>query len=373
MADFGTVIQNLHDDGQFVEAARLPQLQFYGPRNRRYLGAEFLPEQTRERNEYRERNLHLVDVIASDIDRNSPPPFKGSFVRAGSFFVEFGDTGLALQMDTETYSRILRMLGNTASMDRVAAQILNFNGSIISGMLTKNEVQRWEAIRNGVVNRVVDEVVEPVEYPNNPGQRVAMVNVWSSDAYNPIPDFFAQNTRAQQLGFAGVGRIVATQDVVDILMGNDQVKDQIGNIQVVGAGGGREYRDFAEVSQLDAFLNRNRLPAIEVWDETFRDQTGVFRYLPPGTIIFFYGTALTVDAILDEPLDSDIYVPDNRGAGLGYTGIGTPHGHEDLGPGRWSGMEYRGGARPNVYGEGVQVGLPVFNEPNGFGVYTNIR
>ncbi len=374
MADFATVIQNLRDDNQFIEAARVPDIQFFGPRNRRFLAAELMPEQLRENNAYREEDFHLIDVVASDIDRYSPPPFKGSFVRAGQFLVELGDSGLSLQMGTAMYSRIVAMLGRAASMDRVAAQFLEFNGSIINGMLIHNERQRWDAIRNAVVNRVIDETTEVVQYPNSSGQRVALVDAWSDPTYDPIPDFFAQTTRASELGYPGVARIIATQDVVDILQANPLVQDRIGNVRVVGAAGSeREFRDFADVSQLDAYLRANRLPAIEVFDETYRDQDGSHRYLPTGTIIFIYSTGRQTADLMEEEDVGELFIPANGGAGIGYTGIGTNAGHEDLGPGRYTELVFHGGTRPAVVGAGVQKGLPVFTEPNGFAVYTNIH
>lgn len=370
MADLATVIENLRSENQYNEAANLPEVQFVGPRNQRYLGAEILPEQLRDSNQYDEEDFALLDLIAADVDAYSPPPFMGQFARATSFNVRMGDSGLALQMPTATYSAIVRMLNNTASMDRVAAQVLNFNGVILSAMLSHNERQRWRAIVDGQVVRTVNQTEEVIEYPESPGQRRAMVEVWSDNTYDPMQDLFALNTRARSLGFSGVARIVASSDVRDILLNNAHVQRRIGQVNVVGD---QEYVEYADSSRLDGYMRANGLPVIESYDEIWRSQSGSGRYLATGTLVAIYNTGRTIEDIIELADIDENYVPTSQGAGLGYTGIGTPAGHEFEGPGRWQNLVYEGGSRPHVMGEGVQKGLPVLVDASGFQVISSIR
>jgi hypothetical protein len=368
MADIATVIQNLREDGEFIEASNLPDVQFSGPRNQRYLGAELLPEQLRESNQYDEEDFHLLDLIAADVDAYSPPPFMGVFARAGAFNVRMGDSGLATQMPTKTYSDIIKLLRTSASMERVANAILRWNEVITAAMLTYNERQRWNAIVVGEVVRRIAQTEETIPYPEAAGQRSVLVNAWSDEAYDPMADLFAVRTRATSLGYSGVRRIITTRASLDILLNNPHVQRRIGQVSIVGD---QEYIDYADESRLRGYLSANGLPSIETYDEVWRSQTGTGRYLPEGVMVFVYNTGRTIEDIIE--LEEEIYVPDNQGAGLGYCGIGTPAGHEDLGPGRWQDLVYNGGSRPNIFGEGVQKSLPVFSDPSAFQVYSSIR
>lgn len=368
MADLATVINNMRAQGAFNLANNDPRVQFLGPRSRRYLFAELMPESPRENNQYDEEDYNVLDLIASDVDAYSAPPFKGSFVEAVPFNVKMGDSGLATQMSTKLYSTVTSLLGRSASMERVAQEVLNFNGVLLNSTLTYNERQRCNAVVNGLVERKVGQVTESINYPNASGQRTALATVWSNDAVDPMLDIFPMLQRSADLGFSGIRRIISTTRVTNILLGNANMARRVGNVQIVGT---QEYQEYADADKMNAYFRRNRLPAIETYDETYRDQAGTYRFIPDDVMIFIFDTGR------GEPVDlsalastGEIYVPDE--GELGYTGIGTTAGHEDQGPGRWSNLVAHEGARPHVMGEIVQKSLPVFTEPNGFALFSAI-
>lgn len=368
MADLATVIANMRATDEFNAAANDPRVQFVGPRNRRYLFSELMPESLRESNQYDEEDYNILDIVASDVDAYSAPPFKGAFMEVVPFNVRFGDSGVATQMGPQLYSTVVRLLGRAASMERVATRVMDFNGVLVNACLTHNEVQRCNATVIGSVIRKVGRTDELIQYPNAAGQRTALVAAWSDDTYDPMTDILAMHQRAADLGFAGIRRIISSTNAVNILLGNANMSRRVGNVQIVGA---QEYQEYADVDRLDAYFRRNRLPAIETYDVTYKDATGTKRFIPDDVMIFVFDTGRGESVDLAALAESgDIFVPEQ--GDLGYTGIGTTAGHEDRGPGRYSNIVAHEGARPHVMGEIVQKGLPVFNEPNGFALFDSI-
>ena len=369
--DIGTIIGNLRESDEFRQAANDPRVQFIGPRGRTFLGAQILPESRREENMYEEEDFALIqDVIASDLDKYSPPVIKRGAERRSVFSVKLGDSGVALQMSAADYSNLVRMMGRNPSMEAMADAIMDFNGNLVNAGTTYNEVQRWAAILDGTVTRVVGNVEEPIVYPSASGQRAATGGVWSNNAYDPFLDIFSVLEWGADLGYESVQRIITTQHVINILLANQKVVERTGNIVEVGTN---VYAETADEARLQAYLGRNRLPRLETYDQQYRDQDGMYRFLPNNVMVFVFATGRENEEALDAAeLAGRPFIPEDFGGTIGYVGIGTTAGHEDQGPGRYNTVRHVDEARPRVMGEMVQKSLPVFTEPNGFRVFTGI-
>lgn len=370
--DVGTIIANLRDDDDFNAAANDPRAQFIGPRGRTYLGPQILPESLREENFYEEEDFELIqDVIASDVDAHSPPVFKRGAERRLVFEVKLGDSGVALQMTAKDYSTIVRLLGRDAPMQSIADTVMDFNGNLVNAATVYNEVQRWGAIIDGEITRVVGNTEEPITYPNATGQRTPIVGAWTSDSYDPFDDIFAALDWGADLGFERISRIITTRTVVQTLLGNDIVIRRSGNFVQVGTD---VFANRADEAKLQTYLGQNNFPQLETYDTTYRDQDGVYRFIPEDVFIVIFETGRENEEALDAAeLAGRPFVPEDFGGTIGYVGIGTTAGHEDRGPGKYVNVRFVDEARPRVVGEMVQKSLPVFTEPNGFLVYTGIH
>lgn len=373
MPDVGTVIANLRGSDQFRAQANDPRIQFRNRQGQNLIGAQLMPEVSQDNNSYTEEDIILLDVAASDLGAYDPPVVKAGGIRTARFRVELGDSGLALQMSPKDYSNIVRMLGRAAPMETIAETVMNFSLSLTLGMTVKNEAQRWNAIRNARVVRVIDEVAENIDYPQAPGQRTALVSAWSDNAYDPYPDVLRFLTLADSLGYPGVARLISRRKPLQTFLNNQKVAQRTGGF--VGPVAGNIYYNAPSKAKLDASFAENNLPAWETYDAWYQDQAGRNYYLPDDTVVAIFDTGRPNDVALElEAQYNEPYVPDNGLTTIGYYGVGTTSGHEDRGPGRWQNVTAKlEEARPHVFGEGVQKGLPVFQDPFGFGVYTNVR
>lgn len=370
--DLGTIIANLRGDDEFNTAANDPRAQFVGPNNTPFLGAQLLPEEGQELNMYEEEDFALLqEVIASDVDANSPPVFKRGAERRNIFQVVLGDSGVALQMSGRDYDNIVRMLGRNAPMQRVADAVMDFNGNLINAGTTYNEVQRWDAILDALVTRRVGEVDEPIAYPSATGQRVTIAAAWSDDTYDPFDDLFGTLDWGSDLGYESLQRVITTRKVTNILMRNDFAVKRSGNVTQIGND---VYANAPDMARLQTYLASNGIPQMETYDRMYRDQDGRYRFIPDDCMILVFDTGRDNEAAQEAAeLSGRPFLPDNFRGTIGYTGIGTTSGHADRGPGRFVTVRFVDEARPRVVGEMVQKSLPVFREPNAFRVFKGIR
>lgn len=351
--DIATLIAQLDAEGTLPSLANRPLGQFGTP-ERRYIGAELLPEQRVNENAYREENIKYRTIIANSGSRYSPTQKKkGALV--GSFLVELGDSDIASELTAREYDSLIRLLNSNASMDAMA-NVINFIETTVNRPLIElNEKQRWDAIVNAQVQRRGDNgYSEDVQYPNPSGHRVVAAGSWSTDTYDPFDDIYAMADTLQGKGFT-VGRIISTRNVASILARNDKVRTRVG--QDTGLNGR------ASLSAINLALGADGLPNIELYDLLYRTNTGTGRFLPNDVFVMVATTGR--DASLDLGDEIEV-VPDT----LGYTAIGRAAGQS--GPGRVIRAEHFENKPPRVEAEGWQTSLPVITEPEAVGVISGI-
>lgn len=357
--DLLTLVTRLVTDGTLAALGNNPAAQF-GLANRRYLGAELLPERQVETNDYRETDIKYRTVIANDGTRYSPPQKKQSGILTGDFLVSLGHQDVAAEMNARDYEALLRMLGNRASME-AEAQIINWvDAVVVRALVELMEKQRWDAIINAQVVRLGDNAYrEVVNYSNPSGHRVAAGGVWSNDAYDPYADIMAMVDMLAGKGYA-VTRIVTSRKVVSILARNDKIAGRAGTVRVVGTA---NYVGRVSQDQINAALAADGIPPIELYDLRYNTQTGNARFMPDTVMTFFCTTGRDLRYDLG---DSIQFVPDT----LGYLAVGVGVGQ--LTPGRVTRLKAFDDKPPRLEASGWQASLPVITEPEAMGVITGI-
>lgn len=369
MAELSTIIRQIRESGDIEAATSVPRLRFMDDRGRLLLGATVMPERKVPNNFYMEEDFALVDMIADDTDRYSPVKFKGTAMEVASFEVKLGDSSIGRILSAAEFDRLIAMLGSDATMEQFTDVIINFAVSLTRGLIFKNEVQRWRAIVDGEVTRVVNEVIETIAYPSAAGQRTALAGAWSSDTYDPFDDFLVAQQYGTDRGYESIARVITSRKNVGILLGNLNMARRSGGVM-------REGDDLFTLSQDQARLNRyllaNGFPAIETYDARYSDTSGRFRFFPEDAVVYIFDTG-RIEEDTQEITGSDdnnVFQPETSGT-VGYVGIGKVGGYTT--PGRVINVVHPEDHPKRVLGEGLQTHLPVFSEPNGFCVQTGVN
>jgi hypothetical protein len=364
MADIATLISRMSGDGSFEAIARDPRAQF-GAGNRRYLGAEILPEVQVPDNAYREDRVKYRTVVANDGTRYSPAQKKAGDI-VGSFLVELGNSDIAREFTGRQYDALLSLLNRNASMEATAQLTRWVNTTVALALAELNEKQRWEAIVNASVPRQGDNgYTETVPYSNPAGHRVVAGGTWSSNAYDPYPDIMAGMEQLASKGFS-VGRMFASTRVASILSRNANMAQRTGRI--VASAGSLSVQSTGRAALNDLF-NADGLPTLELYDLQYRTQTATTRFLPDNVLVMV--ASQERDAAIDFG-DLETLAPEgaNFGSVLGYEAIGRAVGEPN--PGRVVRAWFKDDKPPRIAAEGWQTSLPVMLEPEAIFVISGI-
>jgi len=365
MADLMSLVQQLVDSGQIQELARNPFAQFGTPR-RPLLGASLLPERLVEDNLYRETSIRWRTIVALDGTRYSPAQKRADGQLVGEFLVELGHQDIAREMTGRDYDALLKLLDRNASMDAVASILRWVDVTVNQALVQRNEIQRWQAIVDAKVVRVGDNgYAEEVEYPNPSNHRASAGGTWSSDQYDPYDDIVGMADLLAGKGYT-VGRIVTSRKVASILAKNANIAKRAA--PVIREVGGEVIIGRTTLSGINAALQADGLPPIELYDATYEDMSGRHRYLPDDVFVMVADTGVD-PAVAGEPDEGDTYLPETLGP-LGYTAIGRAVGQ--AGPGRVIRLEAFENKPPRLEAEGWQTSLPVITEPEAIAVIKDI-
>jgi len=360
MPDLRTLINQMQSGGDFVRIARNPLAQF-GTRQRRYIGAEIMPERLVNENQYTEEQVRYRTVVANAGTRYSPVQKKKG-VLVGSFDVKLAESDIGSELTSRDYDA-LRRLAIRGSLDAVRNATRWVETTLNLPLVEWIERARWQAIVNAVVQlRGDNDFTEDVAYSNPSGHRVNVAGDWDTDTYDPFDDIFAMADLLASKGFT-LSRIIAPRTVTSKMATNDKVRARAGAIRVnVGAGlqvsAGR-----ASLAQINGVLDEEGLPAIERYDLQYRTSTGTGYFLPRDVMVFIASTGREEQLDLGDTLETLENV-------VGYAGVGVAAGQD--GPGRVVQSEVFTNKPPRVEGEGWQTALPVITEPEAIAVLKNI-
>ncbi len=342
MADLKTLIQNAERDGYFREVATNQAAQF-GMRNRRYIGAELLPERMKMERAYREDAVKFRSVIANAGSRYSPVQKKDGDLFA-SFLVELGQSSIGREMTPAQWDALMMLMTD----DEAAMLNMADWADITLNVALKefNERQRWQAIVNASVVRLGDNgYAETVPYANPAGHRFNAGGQWSNPAYDPFTDILAGKDLLESKGYK-VSRIVTGTPVRSLLLRNPNTKEAvIGRSDATG---------LTSIPALDSYMESNELQQIETYNLQYRSSNGTGFFLARNVFCMFATTGQ--DETLDTG-DAERFLSDT----LGYTAIGRVVGEAE--PGTSIGVYPQERYPKRVEGEGVQESLPVITEP----------
>lgn len=358
------LVDNMVKDGVFLSIINNPLAQF-GPRNRRYLGATLLPEETKPQNTYKETNIQYRTIVANAATRYSPPQPKGNAI-VGSMTVELAESDIAADFTSQDYDTIMDLImalpANVplakvpiqamALMIRWADQMIN------APLLEFNEKCRWEAIIAASVSLTgANGFSETVTYSDPANHRVAAGGTWSSNSYDPYADIIAGALKLQSKGYE-VSRMITSTKVANILLANTNVQARMGIYSglmknVSGATVGLTLNP--SLGKLNEVLAGDGLPQIEKYDLQYRTSTTTTRFVRDDVFIMCATTGRDVE--LDMGDVQPFMLPNT----LGYVGIGRPANRAT--PGRAAVIEYNDGKGAPIMGQAWQTSLPVISNP----------
>lgn len=363
MADLGTLINRMQADGTFQTITGNPLAQF-GTAARRYVGAELLPERLVSENAYREANIKYRTVIANSGTRFSPAQKKGGIGLVGEMLVELGSSDIARELTGREYDALLQMVRNGDDMAAMAQATNWVDTAIVRALVELAEQQRWQAIVDGSVVRLgANGYNETIAYSNPAGHRAAAGGTWSSDAYDPFDDILTMSNLLSSKGYR-VTRIITSTPVISLMAGNEKVARRTGSLSVSASGTIEILSGFATRDAINNVMTSSGLPALEVYDLTYRTEDGTSnRFLDDGAMVFVAETGQDETIVFN---DAQKIVPNI----VGYTAIGRPAGSST--PQRALHMELLTDKPPRIEAQGWQESLPVIAEPEALAVITGI-
>lgn len=357
------LLNQMEEDGSVAAISRNPVAQF-GTRTRRYAGPSILPERPVEDNIFEETNIKYRTVIANAGTRYSPVQIKEG-VMVGSFLVKLAESDIGSEFKARDYDALVRHLRTGDDMQAVM-QLTRFLTTTVNLPLVEwNERARWQAIVNSQVQlRGNNGYEEDVNYSAPSGHRPTVGGTWSSDAYDPYDDIYAIVQLLADKGFI-VTQIWTSRRVAGIMAGNAKVAARANRITVSSTGQIQGINGRITIADINAINAADGLPAIQLYDLSYRTQTGQGRFMPNDVMVF------VCESGNDEELDllnGEIQIlPDT----LGYVGVGRPAGQSD--PGRVILSEFKRRKPPRIENEGWQTSLPVITEPEGLAVLKGIN
>ncbi len=357
--DIAGVVDQMISENQFQNLVNNPAGQF-GIAPRAYLGALILPEQPRDENFFEEAGIRYRSIVANDGTRYSPVQLK-SGVLTGTFEVRLGyqDTGSHFtSRDYDTFIKLLRLANKNTDIPAMQAMtnLLRWADTQLNiPMREVIEKQRWQGLVDASIVRVGDNgYQETVTISNPTGHRVASSD-WSNSAIDPLTDIVERVNFLRRKGYS-VSRIVTSYAVLNLLLAHPKVLARLGILSIIG-GVIVGQATIADAGQLNAYMARNSLPAIQTYDLQYQTDTGSVRFLKDDVMVFVAATGRDEQLILG-PDVAPVVLPNT----LGYVAVGVPAGQQS--PGRVVKVRAIMDSKPpRIEGETWQASFPVIAEP----------
>ena len=373
------------EEGIAQNIARAQMLQFgYGSKPLK--GSEILPEKNVPLNTFRVNQAINRIVAALDGSRYSPAQLQPSSILVGSYLVDVGYQNTADQMTAQKLDELTFALQNEQTgADSGAALLIDFYTNTVRRVVTKNEIDRWEAIIHGrLTRRGVDGYYEDVIFPrdetfyavaNGVGDPTVDTDEGSGtvddpkgwytreEDYDPIDILLHAKDTMEDAGYQ-VDRIFAPRNVANAFQRNPIVAKVSNSVITVNTGGtldGVAQRPSRTVS--NEYLLNNELPAIEVYNVSYTTETGVRKFMePPRTpegrdYLVLVGSTDEDSELHPEEEGQSIILPNV----LGYFALGTCT--QMSSPGRKINSRVTTDHPEGIYTEVIQASIPVIQHP----------
>jgi len=360
--DIASLLNQARADGTLTRLMRNVLAQFGRPQ-RRYLGAELLPERMVEENQYTEESIRYRTIVANGGTRYGPAQKKGGDL-IGTFDVKLANSDIARELSGRDYDILLRYLGRNASMDAIAALTNWAETTLNLALIEVNEAWRWQAIVDASVIIEGDNAFrEPVALTNPAGHRVNVADDWADPTYDPFQDIYAMADLLQSKGYT-VGRMFAGTPVLTKLARNPKVAARTSHFVANNGGALELVAGRASLMGVNMALQMDGLPPIERYDLRYNTQNGDVRFLHEQAFVLVALTGRNEE--LDIPDGEQTLITDTSG----YTAIGKPAGHSE--PGRVINTEFKTDKPPRIEGQAWQTSFPILAEPEAVAVLKNI-
>jgi len=360
----GTFLEQLIEQGR-VDAVMTNEFAQFGIEPRQYIGAQIMPEQLQEDNEYRETEVYYRTVIASSSSRYSPAQVREGGVIGGEMLVELGESDISKTLTGKRYDDMVEYLNQSA--DLASEEMLNWVNSMLNMALVEfNEKQRWECLINAAVDIVINGSERTVSYPDPAGHRVAAAGDWTSDTYDPMDDVFSMQQFLRAKGYVIEG-IYTSHEVMTTLRQNPNVAKRSGNVMSLNTTDSEIYVQNIQNSDVQNVFDQNNLPTPQEYNLNYYTEDGTpKRFLPKDAMVFVCRTGNETEVRLSADPDQRRMLRDT----VGYTGIGTPAGQPT--PGRAFDLQAQSDKPPRIEGDAWQTSLPVLTNPEAIGVINDI-
>lgn len=374
--DIGGLLNQMRADGSLFRVAMNPRAQF-GTLNRRYIGAEILPERTVESNQYTEEQIRYRTIVANAGTRYSPTQKKGGAL-VGTFDVKLAESDIQSELTSRDYDTIIRLLqgvtgimgqpGNQGAIPSLsaAAQVTQFVETVIvQALIDVLEVWRWQAMADKLVKlRGDNEYKEDVAYPAYAELTFTRAADWAVDTNDPMVDILQAVQAMADRGMTA-SRIITGRTAYTKFARNALIRQRTGRVVVNASGQIRGVNSgFATLGDINGMLSSDGLPPIELYDLQYRTTTGSQHFLRRDAMVILATTGR------NEQLDLGDGVFETIEDTLGYTGIGRAAGQSASG--RVVRVENREDKPPRIFSEGWQTALPVITEPEAVAVINGI-
>lgn len=360
--DILELLNRIRDDGSLRDITRNPLAQFGVP-ERRYLGAELLPEREVTENRYAEENIRYRTLIANDGSRYSPVQRKkGELV--GAVDVVLGDSDIGREFTGREYDVLKRILGTKTPFEAAPALLNWVDLALNRALIELNEKQRWELMVNAeVIRKGNNGFRETLSIPNPAGHRVNAAGTWSSNLYDPYADIAAMVNLLTSKGYT-VNRIITRRAVISILMGNSNIAQRLGITTLAPGVLAGVKSPVLDITGLNNIFQRDGLPPIEEYNLQYNTSAGAQYFLPGNTMVFLCTTGRDETIFLG---NDTLRTVQNT---FGYLAVGLATAQNE--PGRIVNLFHEERRPPRIEGEGYQATCPVITEPEAIGVIKNI-
>lgn len=365
MADIYSVLEEIIRDRLDFQIARDPNIQF-GTGTRRYIGAEILPERLVFENQFSEDNIVYRTTIANDGTRYSEPQLKSGADVATFIDVKLGEIDIARQLTGRDFDNIRKIAKDNP--DTAKARLIAWiNTAVNLALVEKQEIQRWQAIVDAVVQiEGTDGKVAPRQMIDPDGHRITIPSGTQGSpsgwygAEDPMEAIFYQKTLLNSKGFE-ISRIIGDSQITSSLVNNDTMKGRLGTLTINNQGSLETRRGLVDKQALDNYFRSNfGLPAMEEYDLTYRTQLGSGFFKRRGTLVIVATTGRNEDVELP---DGQLLTLENT---LGYQATGLAVGEDR--PGRVIRSEARNLKPVGLYSQGFATTAPVVIHPDAISV-----
>jgi len=385
------LLDQMHEEGDLDNLALSPNPQF-GSEDRPMLFARYLPEKLCPQNSFTEDSIRFRTQRALATSRYAPAPMRQPGMLMGSLNITLGSNKEANQLTGADHDALLALLNRKADYQALSTVIRWADRTLLMPHLQNNEAERAEAIAAGyVARRGINGFEDPVPYFQPEGHRITIPGGteanpagWYDPNYDILSDILGIKETMNDKGYS-VDAMICLGNLSSTIRLNEDMVRRAGGVIIVDGTLSNVTSGRASVRAMNEVFADEELPSLMVYNNGYSSDTGYKRYLdcsPDGDRDYFvligrteidWDMRTTYASAVEQPINDDIYIGEafELTGTLGYYGVGRPSGHTVSGRVLYTEAQMK--SPTGYYGEAVQTGLPVIQEPEALGVIEVMR